>query len=265
MSTHSFESTWDAQAGAGPVSVLDLARMVDRTPLRERPFDHIYMENVFPAGFYRALQDQLPAATLFHPLYHHDALQPDGSSTRRRLYLYPEALWRLPRAQRTIWSRVAAALCSPALETALKRKFRTALEDRFQQEAERIPLFPVPILLRDRPGYRIGIHADAPIKAITVQFYLPRDESQAHLGTVFHTTHKADGTDRPIAMPFLPATGYAFAVRRKESWHSVPQTAAADGERRSIILTYYIDRELKLKLQRRLQRAGIFIGRTPKY
>jgi hypothetical protein len=66
-------------------------------------------------------------------------------------------------------------------------------------------------------------------------------------------------------MPFLPASGYAFAVRRKESWHSVPATTAADGERRSIMLTYYADRAPRAKLQRRLQRLRIFAGRNPRY
>jgi len=244
---------------------LDLAKVVDRSPLREAPFDHIALTEVFPPGFYRAILAQFPAAAAFHPLHHHDALRPDGSSTRQRLYLYPESLWRLPAAQRRIWRRVAAALCAPDLELAFKRRFRAALEERFQQPAERIALYPVPILVRDLPGYRIGIHADALIKAITVQFYLPADATQSHLGTVFHTSHKPDENDRPVTMPFLPASGYAFAVRRKESWHSVPRTTEADGERRSIMLTYYVDQAPRVRLRRRLQRLGILLGRNPRY
>jgi hypothetical protein len=242
-----------------------LAGVVERSALREAPFDHIYMEDVFPAPFYREIQAQFPDIGAFHPLYHHDAVRPDGTSTRQRLYLYPESLWRLPRAQRAIWRRIAAALCAPELELAFKRKFRAALEDRFQQPAEGIPVYPVPILVRDLPGYKIGIHADTLTKAITVQFYLPRDPAQVHLGTVFHTARNSAEGDRPITMPFLPASGYAFAVRRKESWHSVPTTTEADGERRSIMLTYYVDQELRSKFRRRRQRAGVFIGRYPKY
>jgi hypothetical protein len=246
-------------------SALNLATVVDRAPLRDAPFDHIQMEDAFPAGFYSEMLEQFPAPAAFHPLHHHDALRPDGTSTRQRLYLYRESLARLPRMQRPLWQGIAATLCALELELALKRKFRSALEDRFQYPAEGIPLYPVPILVRDLPGYRIGIHADAPTKAITVQFYLPRDASQVHLGTVFHTTRKAGADDRPMTMPFLPARGYAFAVRRKESWHSVPATTAADGERRSIMLTYYVDQAPQSKLQRRLQRAGIFFGRYPRY
>jgi hypothetical protein len=252
-------------AAAAVAPALELATVVDRSPLRDAPFDHITLQGAFPAAFYREMLARFPAEPAFHPLYHRDAVRPDGGSTRQRLYLYPETLWRLPAAQRRIWRRVAATLCAPALEQAFKRKFRTVLEERFQQPVEQIPLYPVPILVRDLPGYRIGIHADALIKAITVQLYLPRDASQLHLGTVFHTSRRADENDRPVTMPFLPATGYAFAVRRKESWHSVPMTTEADGERRSIMLTYYVDQAPRAKLRRRLQRLGIFLGRNPRY
>lgn len=264
MSQQFVEGTAGASATQEAPRDVNLVRVVDRSSLRNTPFDHIYMENVFPEGFYRELLEKLPAPEKYHPLYHHAALRADGSSTRLRMYLYPENLWRLPPAQRAIWSQVAAELCSEELENAFKRKFRTALEDRFQQEVARIPLYPVPILVRDYPGYRIGIHSDVQSKAITVQFYLPRDTSQAHIGTIFHTNNRKDGTDQPLAMQFLPASGYAFAVRKQESWHSAAQTTEADGERQSIMLTYYVDADWKAKRRLRLQRAGIFFGKYPK-
>ena len=264
MSLQSLEGTATAASRSEPPLAERLAQVVSQSPLRSTPSDHIYMENVFSAEFYRELLEKFPPNAYFHHLYHHDAVRPDGTSTRQRLYLYPEGLWRLPSAQRAIWRKVASALCSDTLEMAFKRKFQTALEDRFKRPVEQIPLYPVPILVRDLPGYRIGIHADALTKAITVQFYLPKDASQVHLGTVFHTNRKNDGTDQPVAMQFLPSTGYSFAVRRKESWHSVPQTTEADGERRSIMLTYYVDEAPEARRTRRMQRLGIFFGRYPK-
>src|SRR5689334_13667104 len=88
---------------------LNLVEAVQRAPLRPAPFDHIVMENIFPAGVYRQMQDHFPAAEYFHPLHHRDAMRPDGTSTRLRLYLYPETLWRLPPEQRRIWRTVATA------------------------------------------------------------------------------------------------------------------------------------------------------------
>jgi hypothetical protein len=262
MSQQMVHSMTGAPTVAGMQADWDLPAVIDAAPLRESPFDHIRLDNIFPADFYRDLLANLPASGQYHPLFHRDAMTADGSSTRMRMYLYPELLWRLPRAQRQIWSKISSALMSKELELAFKRKFRAALEDRFQQPAESIPLYPIPILVRDLPGYHIRIHSDALSKAITVQFYIPSDDSQAHLGTVFHTTRAQDGADQPIAMQFLPASGYAFAVRKKESWHSAPKTTEADGERRSIMLTYYVDKEHAAK--RRWQRLRIFFGKYPK-
>jgi hypothetical protein len=262
MSQQMVDSRTDRSAPAA-VPEFDLVRVVDRSPLRSEPFDHIQMENVFPSGFYQQMLDALPAREKFHQLYHKDALRTDGTSTRLRLYLYPENMWRLPQGQRRIWGKIVGALSAPELELALKRKFRAALEDRFQMPAEKVPLYPIPILVRDQPGYRIGIHSDALTKAITVQFYLPSNDAQSHLGTVFHTTRAQDGTDKPLAMRFLPATGYAFAVRKKESWHSAPTTTEADGERRSIMLTYYVA-DGSDGFKRRTQRLGIFFGHYPR-
>jgi len=58
-------------------------------------------------------------------------------------------------------------------------------------------------------------------KAITTQYYLPRDESKAYLGTVFHRKNAVDGTfERVEQLRFVPNTGYAFPVLA-DSWHSV--------------------------------------------
>ena len=264
MSQRVLEGSPEVLARTGPAMEPDLAQVVERSALRSAPFEHIYMENVFSPGFYRTLLENLPDTKQYHQLYHRDALRADGTSTRLRMYLYPENLFGLPGAQRRVWRQVAKALCAPALELAFKRKFRAPLENRFQQPVEEIALYPVPILVRDLPGYRIGIHADTLTKAVTVQFYLPGDQAQAHLGTVFHTNRAQDGSDQPVAMQFLPASGYAFPVMKKESWHSAPQTTEADGERRSIMLTYYVDQDLKTKFKRRRQRLGVFFGRYPR-
>jgi hypothetical protein len=238
-----------------------LVSAVEATELRTRPFDHIYMESVLDPGTYEELLAALPDRRFYHELMHQDAVRKDGTSTRLRMYLYPELLGRLPEDQRQIWSPVAKALCSGRLEQAFKRKFRRALEERFGKPAESIGLYPVPILLRDQPGYHIGIHSDVKKKAITVQFYLPKDESQRHVGTIFHESNAGAGAERTTQMPFMPATGYAFPVSLTKSWHSAATTTAEDGERISMMVTYYVadslPRRLYWKARRWLLSRGI--------
>src|SRR5689334_12938374 len=107
-----------------------LVAAVERAELRHKPFDHVYMEQVLDPESYAALLAAMPDRRFYHHLKHRDAVRKDGTSTRLRMYLYPELLWRLPAELRRVWLPVARALCSRELEDAFKRKFRAALEER---------------------------------------------------------------------------------------------------------------------------------------
>jgi hypothetical protein len=256
----------NAQASAAstvvsPLRLLDdLVAAVEATPLTTAPFDHLYMERAFPAALYRQLLDRLPATRRYREFRHGQAMQADGHSARRKFYLYPEHVMLLPRDQRALWSPLSRALRSPELQDAFKRKFRGALERRFGRSIDRLTFYPVPMLLRDLGGYRIGIHGDSLSKAITVQFYLPRDDSQAHLGTILHEGRNDDAALRTTTLKFRPATGYAFPVVYHESWHSVARTSDADGERNTLMLTYYVQDGLFGRLLQRLKRAWVFVA-----
>ncbi len=97
----------------------------------------------------------------------------------------------------------------------------------------------MPRLVRDLCGYKIRIHPDISQKAITVQFYLPPDDSQRHLGTSFYSRETGKGFTKVKQMSFLPNTGYAFAVG-DNSWHGVDQVSGGDGIRNSLMIIYYL-------------------------
>jgi hypothetical protein len=237
-----------------------LVAAAERAELRHQPFDHIYMEDAFDLTSYERLVEAMPDRRFYHDLKHQDAVRQDGSSTRLRMYLYPELLRGLPEGQKRVWLPVATALCSKDLELAFKRKFRRALEERFGKPAEKIGVYPIPILLRDQPGYRIGIHSDVKKKAITVQFYLPVDDSQRHIGTIFHESNSGDGAEKTTQMPFLPSSGYAFPVSLTKSWHSAAATTPEDGERVSMMVTYYVADSLPRRIYWRARRALLSLG-----
>ena len=235
----------------------------NRAELSHKPFDHIYMEDVLAPNTYAALLSAMPDGRFYHHLKHRDAVREDGTSTRLRMYLYPELLWRLPSELRRVWLPVARALCSSELEAAFKNKFRSALEARFGKPAETIGMYPIPILLRDQPGYKISIHSDVPTKGITVQFYLPADETQRHVGTIFHESDTGPGAKKTTQMPFLPSSGYAFPVTQTKSWHSATETSERDGERVTMMVTYYVADSPVTWLKYRLRRALLWIGWHP--
>ena len=248
------------RAGSAPPVQQQMVEAVDRAELRTKPFDHIYMDGVLDPSTYDTLLAALPDREFYHDLKHQDAVRRDGSSTRLRMYLYPELVRRLPEQQQRAWMPVAQALCSPELELAFKRKFRRALEERFHKPVEKLGIYPIPILLRDQPGYRIGIHSDVKKKAITVQFYLPRNASQRHIGTIFHESNSGEGAERTTQMPFMPSSGYAFPVSLTKSWHSAATTTPEDGERVSMMVTYYVADSVARRLYWKARRALLSLG-----
>jgi hypothetical protein len=238
----------------------EMLASIEAAPRQTTPFDHIYVDGVWSPASYRRILDGLPETRRYREFRHRDAMQPDGHSARRKFYLYPEHLLFLPAAQRAVWRQVSRALQSPALQDAFKRKFRDALERRFGRAIDRLSFYPIPILLRDLPGYGIGVHGDSLGKAMTVQFYLPHDDSQAHLGTVLHEGRDGPGAERVTKLQFRPDTGYAFPVVRHESWHSVTRTRDTDGERNSLMLTYYVQDGPLAWLGYRLKRVLVFVA-----
>jgi hypothetical protein len=218
-----------------------LAGVVTGTPLDRAPFDHLVLTGIFPADVYPQLLKLLPAASYYRELKHSDAILPDGRSARLQFPLVAENIARLPEGARQFWAAVAGAVKSREVETAYKNKFRETLERVTGKSLASIRLRPDATLFRDIGGYKISIHPDSPRKAITTQFYLPADESQLHLGTLFHARN-ADGSYREArAMRFAPNSGYAFAVS-PISYHSVNPMRPDDKPRDSLMIMFKYDR-----------------------
>lgn len=217
-----------------------LIKAVRAAPIAAEPFDHLQLDAVFPPSCYPDIIANLPETRYYGELQHSDARLPNGRSARRKLELRPAHLRRLPEPQRKIWSAVMSAFNAPELEAAYKARFSDALEERFQRPALDLKLHPAAMLLRDLGGYKISIHCDTFRKAITTQYYLPRDASQLHLGTTFHEKNHDGAFVERKTLEFAPNSGYGFAVVA-ESWHSVRQMKSEDGERDSLMLIYYAD------------------------
>ena len=138
------------------------------------------------------------------------------------------------------------------------RRLAAPLERRFGRGYAKVGMYPIPILTRDIPGYRITPHTDTQWKGITVQLYLPRDASTTHIGTIFHEK-LPDGTlPKRAQMKFAPNTGYAFAVG-DDTWHSADPVGPEVTTRDSILHTYFVDAGMLRFLRNRAKRAGNFV------
>jgi len=241
--------------------IAHVVESIGLAPESAEPFHHLEFRQVFPPDLYAAMLDAMPADSVYWPMSgrSRDARRADGAPTRTKLHLLPEFTDRLPAAQRSVWSAVGTALCSGEVRAALVRRLAPGLEKRFGGGYATVGMYALPILTRDVPGYRIGVHPDTRHKAMTVQLYLPRDDSIGHVGTVFHRRVPAGGYERVRQMPFVPNSGYAFAVGT-DTYHSADVLGPEITTRDSIILTYFVDQTLWQQVRNRARRGGNLVA-----
>jgi hypothetical protein len=213
----------------------------------EQPYPLILFRDFFPDEFYQRLLKHFPANDRF--------VQLNGEGTRRQYNLYDAGVDPGSEEGRAAWSIVRRVLSSPEIAAALRAKLDSGLRIRAKgsREGWPIPMFPRPVLYADLDGYAIKPHPDTRRKVLTMQIYLPSDDTQRDLGTTIYKISpmgvfawKSYGLVKDKTLPFLPNSGYAFVVIHpaysllKSSWHgreaiSVP----VEKPRLSILNTYY--------------------------
>jgi len=237
------------------VSSIEAAR-VDETP-----FYHLQFDKVFPDDIYNAMRAAMPVVSDYRPMSGRSKGNDlaDGTHTRVKMDLFPEYIRHLPPPKRAVWRVVGRALCSQAVKEVLVRKLGPALARRFGPDYVKVAMYPIPILTRDIPGYHISPHTDTRWKGITVQLYLPTDDSLPHIGTIFHERLSDGSLPKKTQMKFSPNTGYAFAVG-EDTWHSADTVGAEVKTRDSILHTYFVDAGPLCFLRNRVKRIANFIS-----
>lgn len=243
-----------------------IAASIGAARASEAPFHHLSFEQVFPDDIYNAMLTAMPVASDYRPMSGrskaHDA--PDGTHTRVKIDLFPEYIRHLPPEKRAVWDIVGRALCSRPVKEAFVRRLAPGLRKRFGAGFSKVGMYPIPILTRDIPGYLITPHTDTRWKGITVQLYLPQDNSNTHIGTIFHEKLPDGSLPKKTQMRFAPNSGYAFAVG-DDSWHSADPVGPEVTTRDSILLTYFVDSGVLRILRNRLKRVGNFLGNEVRY
>ena len=223
------------------------------------PFFHLQISNVFPPEVYAQMLEAMPVKGDYRVMSGRtkSTRTMDGGGTRTKIDLFPEYIRHLPAEKKEIWRVVGRTLCSKEVRDAFRQRLAPGLERRFGEHYRKVGMYPIPILMRDVPGYCIGIHPDTHWKGITIQFYLPRDNSIDHIGTIFHKRTGNETFEKALQMKFAPNTGSAFAVD-KDTYHSVDTVGPEVSTRDSILLTYFVDKSPLQILRNRGRRLGNF-------
>lgn len=199
--------------------------------LNHFPFPHFYARDIFPPEYYRALRDHLPPEDNFKTAASLNRVTDDYPDSRLLLPLTSQNLDGLPEPYRAFWQQIASWMLGGEFGRAVLPKFAESLTLRFG-DLGRMEFFDEALIVKDSTTYALGPHTDNLRKVVSFLFYLPADDSMAHLGTSiyvpkdpdFRSTggehYPFDGFLRMITMPYLPNALFAF-VRTDNSFHGV--------------------------------------------
>jgi hypothetical protein len=234
-----------------------IAQSVDNARAVEKPFFHLEFDRVFPDDIYAEVLRLMPESSDYRSMHGQSKVK-EGTQTRVKIDLFPEYIRNLPAEKRALWDVVGRALGAEPVKRAFIRRLEPGLSKRFGKDFARIGMYPIPILTRDIPGYMIPPHTDTRWKGINVQLYLPADDTNTDIGTIFHDVLPDGSKPKATQMRFAPNSGYAFAVG-DDTWHSADPVHNRVKTRDSILLTYFVDQGLLKILRNRGKRFGNFV------
>ena len=222
-------------------TISHLLQRIALSPVKEEPYHHFHIGEIFPDAFYRELIDNLPDISYFR--------QSNGYAKRFYINLSEKELTDLPFAHFLFWVDFARGIRSDRLLQAVLEKFRPQLKERFGENFSIAKLELDVALLRDQSDYSLGPHTDHPNKIITLLFYLPASQDQEHLGTSLYIPkdrafkckgrehYSFEDFDRVHTVPFRPNSVFGF-VRSDVSFHGVEPLGQQEKER--ILFSYTI-------------------------
>ena len=204
---------------------------IEATPVRHAPFEHLYVEEVFPADFYAELQRQMVADSGYRRLNETGRVSEHYSSAR--LCLFPQDLKSIdaPGPQKAFWRELFAAFSSSAFRQVWLRTFEQTVKKHVGNVSRdkgpgAAAAFSETFLMRDLETYALGPHTDSAQKLVSVLFYLARDESAPELGTSLYRPkdrsficpggphHRFDRFERVTTLPYKPNAMVAFPKSR---------------------------------------------------
>lgn len=219
---------------------LHLTYKIVNAPLNAFPFPHLYIRDAFPADYYARMQSMLPDPSRLVNLSDLGRMAPGQYKERFVLPFGGEKFEALDEERRAFWGELRGWLVGGAFRQRMLDHFRGVLAQRFA--GQRVAFFDEALLVQDTTNYSLGPHSDAPRKVITFLFYLPKDESQSHLGTSLYVpkdrNFRCPGGphyphaqfDRVWTMPFLPNSLFIF-VKTDASFHGVEPVVDSDTRR----------------------------------
>ena len=208
--------------------------------VRQWPFPHVYIENVFPDDFYAGLMNTMPTQSDYVPI---SAVRGFNKTTNNQAYpnRFVIAMNEHTADLGPYWNSANRVIRANETSATLINMFGDALHD---QMMEKPALEADVLLIRDRTNYKLGPHTDNQVRVLVFILYLPETTDDEDLGTNIYVPkvegvtcpggpHYIEDVFQPVfRAPYRPNSALAF-VKTDNSFHGV--TPVPEGKERNII------------------------------
>ncbi len=220
--------------------------------VREYPFPHFYVENVFPAAYYDELLRKLPATSVYKRLDETGTV-PKGAYPDRYICDLEDAEQdEFENGRGDFWERFHGWMSGEQFARLVMYKFRHGIAQRFGDDVE-VRISTDCRLVRDFTHYAISPHTDTPRKIVSLLFYLPADDRFRHLGTSLYVArdparrcegqghHPFEEFLKVATAEFRPNSLLAFA-KNDMAFHGVEPIQDPGIERNLLLYNIYADK-----------------------
>ena len=205
---------------------------IANAPIREYPYAHIYVENIFPDDFYAALRANWPDQSALISIADTGRVAKGAYRERFVMPFRPAEIDKLSEDRRAFWTELASWLITQRFLTAAIDKFEPYAKERFGDDLYKCVFENDSLIVRDLPNYSIGPHTDSPTRLLSMLFYCPQDETYKHLGTTIYVPRDPDFRckggphhahhlfTKVRTMEYKPNSLFAF-IKSDRSFHGV--------------------------------------------
>lgn len=156
---------------------------IANAPVREYPYAHIYVENVFPDDFYAELRANWPDSSSLVSLADTGRVSKGAYRERFIMPFTREDIAKLNDDRRPFWNEFGGWLITQRFLTAMIDKFEPYAKERFGDDLYQCGFAADALIVRDVTNYKLGPHTDAPHRLLSMLFYCPDDDALKQLGT----------------------------------------------------------------------------------
>jgi len=245
--------------------IFKLITNISNVKIESEPFDHKFVENVFPEEFYLDLMENIPNKNYYTPI-NQGASVDKNYADERFIFNFTEErdLDKLEEKQKIFYKNLKKILFSPDFFNSITSMFRQTIDNRLlnldDSEKKHID-FPNlkfvfrTALIKDITKYSLGAHTDSFLKFITFLFYIPTTDELKNNGTSLYkpldeikeTKHfSLQETNKKFnkikTCPFIPNSVLIFP-RTNKSFHGVEEVNIHQKERNLLLLNYSLQQK----------------------